>query len=157
MSGALSGRNISLQRLDGYDFRNDSTAWVSEEYSTYLYGNETIRMMQEYVDDDDSDPFFILFSSQAAHTPYDAPQEFLDRYDGMNDTNRQELAAVITVLDDTLGEIVQYLQSDESGYLWNNTLLIVTSDNGADHAYGLWTHQQLQSFLVSLSDEWLIS
>ena len=127
--------NISLQEIGGFDFRNGTEAVVIEEYSTYLYGNETLRIMEEHVknvvtDGVDADPFFIMLSSQAAHVPYAAPQEALDQFTDIEDDDRAELAAVISVFDQSLGDIVEYLRSEQSGHLWDEKLLIFTSDNG---------------------------
>ena len=87
--------------------------------------------MEDHVNNEKSNPFFILLSSQSAHVPYAAPSEVIEKFNYIEDENRQQLAAVISVLDDTLGDIVGYLKSEESGYLWSNTMLIVSSDNGA--------------------------
>lgn len=92
--------------------------------------------MQQHVTEQKENPFFILLSSQAAHTPYDAPQEYLDRYSSLNDANRQEMAAVLAVLDETLGDITDYLQSEQGGYLWNNTMVIISADNGGSVTEG---------------------
>jgi len=120
----------SLQRITGFDFRKDSEPWVSDEYSTYLYGAETLILLNEHVALQDPDPMFILMSSQAAHSPYDAPQDIKDQFSYISDGDRQELAAVIYCLDQTVGDIVDYLRSEDSGYLWDDTLVIVSSDNG---------------------------
>ena len=87
--------------------------------------------MQEHVASDTDNPFFIYFASQAAHTPWSAPS-YLEEYFAarIHNPERSRLAAVVTVLDDTVGEIVDYMKSEESGYLWDNTLIIVSSDNG---------------------------
>ena len=111
----------------------DPTNSTYDQYSTYIYGNETIRLLQEHVTSDSDDPFFIYFASQAMHTPYEADQYLIDSFNAtINDTSRRKVAAVMTALDYTVGHIVDYLQSEESGYLWDETLLIVSTDNGGE-------------------------
>lgn len=126
----------SLQQVSGFDFRNGDTASVNEEYSTYLYANETLNLLKDHVSNPHSEPMFILWSSQAAHDPYDAPQDVKDRFSDIEDENRRELAAVIAVLDESLGDIVEYLKSEESGMMWDDTMIIVSTDNGGSVTKG---------------------
>ena len=119
----------------GIDFRNGTAPTMNSEYSTWIYGNETLRLMERKVADDDADPFFIYLPFQAAHIPYAAPQDVVDQFVFMGNAKRSVLAAVLTLLDDTIGQIVDYLQSAESGHLWDDTMLIVSSDNGGNVGY----------------------
>jgi len=123
-------KNDEYVNLEGVDFRRDLAAYTNCAYSSYLYGNESLRVLREHVLRDSDAPFFFYFSSQAVHTPWDAPRSLLDRFPSI-DGARRELAAVTTALDDTVGLIVEFMKSAESGYLWENTLFVVSSDNGA--------------------------
>ena len=130
-------QNKTSHSLSGLDFRSDLETDGNNQYSTYIYGNETLKIMKEHVADNSGDPFFLYFASQAVHTPWSAPQYLLDHFaEKIVDENRQKLAAVTTVLDDTVGLIVEYMKSEESGHLWDNTLIIVSSDNGGDVTFG---------------------
>ena len=121
----------ALWEMSGWDFRDGTTPWITNEYSTYFYGNETIDRMRTKVEEQDPDPFFILLSYQAPHTPYDAPQDILDHFsEKIEDEDRAQLAAVVSVLDQSMADIVDYMKSDESGHIWDDTLVIVSSDNG---------------------------
>ena len=124
-------KNKSDSQLSGLDFRNGTEAVLNDEYSTYIYGNETLRLLRQYVADDTEDPFFLYFASQAVHHPFDAPQHLLDHFEQrIGSGQRAKLAATTVALDDTVGLIVDYLKSAESGHLWDDTLFIVSSDNG---------------------------
>merc|ERR1712176_615478 len=46
--------------------------------------------------------------------------------------HRRFLAGAMSALDDSIGQMVAYLKSAYSGYLWDNTLLIISPDNGGD-------------------------
>ena len=73
-------------------------------------------------------PFFLYFASLAPHAPYQAPQEYLDRYKAIEDDKRAATyAAMITALDDQVGRIVAAL---ERKGMRDNTIIIFTSDNG---------------------------
>lgn len=119
--------------MDGVDFRDELDAYNDTTYSTYLYGNETLRILREHVAEDSDDPFFLYVASQAVHTPWSAPSDIIDSFnETISDPDRRKLAAVTTVLDETVGQIIDYMKSEESGYLWDNTLIIVSSDNGGE-------------------------
>ena len=74
-------KNKSDSVLSGLDFRNGTEAVMDDEYSTYIYGNETLRLLWQYVAEDTEDPFFLYFASQAVHHPFDAPQHLLDHFE----------------------------------------------------------------------------
>ena len=96
-----------------------------------------MRILRDHVNEKSEEPFFLYYSSQAPHTPFDAPQDVIDKFgDTISDTSRQTLAAVMTVFESVVGDIVEYLQSDESGNLWDNTLFIFSTDNGGDVTEG---------------------
>jgi arylsulfatase A-like enzyme len=67
----------------------------------------------------------------APHTPFQAPQEYLDRYKDIADPNRRAYAAMITAMDDQIGKVVQAL--DKRG-LRQNTLIVFHSDNGGNQS-----------------------
>ena len=63
------------------------------------------------------------------HSPLCVPLPYLDRFAFINDNeDRRYVAAMTALMDDVVGDVVTALR--ESG-LWDNTLFIWTSDNGA--------------------------
>jgi arylsulfatase A-like enzyme len=64
---------------------------------------------------------------QRPHTPFQAPQSYVDRYSDVDDMNKRVYYAMIAALDDAIGEIMGQLR--ESG-LEENTLIFFCSDNG---------------------------
>eukprot|EP01084_Bolivina_argentea_P177263 306571_1 len=60
--------NCTDQGVHGYDFRNLTHPIIMNgQYSTYLYGNETIRILNQYDKSDEKHPFFIYLAMQAVH------------------------------------------------------------------------------------------
>lgn len=106
------------------DWQRDGTFLKEEGYYTTLIGNEAVRLIEEQ---DGSKPFFLYFASLAPHSPYEAPQEYKDRYPEITDPIRKTYAAMISALDDQVGRIVATL--DKKG-LRENTLILFASDNG---------------------------
>jgi arylsulfatase B len=72
-------------------------------------------------------PFFLYLAFNAPHTPYQAPQECVDRYKNIEDPTRRTYAAMVTCMDDQIGRVVEALDKKK---LRNNTLIIFQSDNG---------------------------
>lgn len=73
-------------------------------------------------------PFFVWFAPMLPHLPFDAPDEFLDRYRKLDLSQHATFYyANITRFDARVGELVAYL---EAVGLRKNTLLVYLSDNG---------------------------
>lgn len=63
----------------------------------------------------------------APHTPYQAPDEYVDRYSDIADPTRRVYAGMVTCLDDQIGRVVEALKRNG---LRDNTLIVFHSDNG---------------------------
>lgn len=128
---------LSWESVGGRDLRNDTDGdYEDETYSTYLYGNETLRVLDQYAAQkkkapDADKPFFLFLSYQAIHSPLQAPEDVIDIFQHrIVNESRRTLAAMATVVDWSIGEIIDYLKSAESNKLWEDTLVIVSTDNG---------------------------
>lgn len=104
-------------------YRND-TAIKEEGFDNTLFGAEAVRLVNAH---DAKDPFFLYLAFTAPHTPFQAPQEYLDRYPSITDANRKAYAAMISVIDDEVGKLVSAL---ENRGMRDNTLIVFSSDNG---------------------------
>ena len=93
-------------------------------YDTELFGNDAVRLINGY---DQKAPLFLYLAFTAPHTPYQAPQSYLDRYKHIADPGRRAYAAQITAMDDQIGRVLAAL--DKSG-MRDNALIIFHSDNG---------------------------
>lgn len=104
-------------------FRNNKP--VKEEgYTTQLIGADAVKYIQEQ---DAKKPFYLYLTFNAPHTPYQAPQEYIDRYKDIQEPTRRTYAGMVTCLDDEIGKVVAAL--DQKG-LRDNTLILFHSDNG---------------------------
>ena len=68
----------------------------------------------------------------APHTPFQAPQDYLDRYKQVADPQRRAYSAMITAMDDQIGEVVQAL---EKRGMRDNTIIVFHSDNGGTRSH----------------------
>lgn len=104
-------------------FRNNKP--VKEKgYTTQLLGADAVKYINEQ---SSAQPFYLYLTFNAPHTPYQAPQEYLDRYQQIEDPTRRTYAAMIACLDDEIGKVIAAL--DKKG-LRDNTLILFHSDNG---------------------------
>lgn len=91
-----------------------------EGYLTYVLADKAT----EFIEREKEGPFFLYWSPNAVHTPMQAPEEDLARYEGHQ---RQELAAMTWAMDKAIGTIIEKLKQEE---LYENTLVFFFSDNG---------------------------
>jgi arylsulfatase A-like enzyme len=106
------------------DWYRDNKPLREKGYSTTLFGNEAVKLIDAH---DTAKPLFLYLTFNAPHTPYQAPQEYLDRYQSIADPSRREYAAMITAMDDQIGRVVAALDRRK---MRDNTLIVFQSDNG---------------------------
>lgn len=104
-------------------YRNDD-ALKEEGFDNSLFGAEAVRIINSH---DVKDPLFLYLAFTAPHTPFQAPQQYLDRYPSISDPNRKAYAAMVSVIDDEVGKVVAAL---EKKGMRKNTLIVFSSDNG---------------------------
>ena len=101
--------------------RNNNTAEF-DEYLTRALSRDAVNFVTK-----SKEPFCLYLSYNAPHTPLEAPQETISRYQHIEDWNRRVYAAMIDEMDQGIGTIVDALEV--AGKL-DNTLIIFLSDNG---------------------------
>lgn len=106
------------------DWQRNNKAVREEGYNTQLMGADTVRRIAAH---DTSRPLFLYLAFTAAHTPYQAPKEYLDRYQNIQDETRRTYAAMITCMDDEIGKVLAALEEKN---MRGNTLIVFHSDNG---------------------------
>lgn len=106
------------------DWYRDNTLLEEEGYDTELFGAEAVRLIGGH---DPKTPLFLYLAFTAPHTPFQAPQRYLDMYAGIEDPSRRAYAAMITAMDDQIGKVVEALGARG---MRENTLIMFHSDNG---------------------------
>jgi len=107
-----------------------------------------MREVEGFIDNNADNPFFLYYATPIPHVPLQADSKWLTYYQEKlgkedpylgdrgyfpNQTPRAAYAAMISYLDEQVGQIVRQLK--EKG-IYENTLIIFTSDNGASYAGG---------------------
>jgi arylsulfatase A-like enzyme len=104
-------------------YRNNNRV-VEDGYSTTLLGDAAVKLINEH---NPAKPLFLYLAFNAAHTPYQSTQEYLDRYKNIADPARRAYAASITAMDVQIGRVVEALDRKK---MRDNTLIVFISDNG---------------------------
>lgn len=94
-----------------------------ERYLTDAITKESIKFMGSQEDE----PFFLLASYNAPHSPFQATQEYYDKYADVQDPLRRTYYAMIEHMDAGIGELLDYLETSGKS---DNTLVFFISDNG---------------------------
>ncbi|MCL4115880.1 UNVERIFIED_CONTAM: hypothetical protein GTU68_014916 [Idotea baltica] len=92
------------------------------KYLTEALADETISFLEK----SKSDPFFVVLSFNAVHTPMEAKEEDLKRFPNLSG-KRQQLAAMTLSMDNAIGDVLSKLKDLD---IDSNTLVIYTNDNG---------------------------
>ena len=74
------------------------------------------------------EPFFFYCAYRAPHVPLDAPPKYLKRFGGKMPERRRQALAMISAMDDGVGQIMDTLREYD---LEENTLIFFIGDNGA--------------------------
>jgi arylsulfatase A-like enzyme len=121
-NGALDYWNH--KRDGGLDWHRNDRALEEEGYTTNLIGQEAARLIREH---DGTKPLFLYVPFNAPHSPLQAPEEYLAKYEDIKERKRKTYAAMVNCVDDAVGRIVATLK--EKG-MEKDTLIIFSSDNG---------------------------
>jgi arylsulfatase A-like enzyme len=100
-----------------------------KEYLTDAFAREAVS----FVDRQKGKPFFLYLAFNAVHTPMDATDERLRKFEGIADKQRRTYAAMASAMDDSIGKVIEKLRS--SG-LEEKTLIFFFSDNGGPTMVG---------------------
>ncbi len=94
-----------------------------ERYLTFAFRDKAI----DFIEKNKDDPFFLYCTFSAPHVPFQAPVEYYCMYEDIDDDNKRVYYAMISALDDAVGDIHQKIK--DLG-LEENTLIFFLSDNG---------------------------
>lgn len=106
--------------------RNDQQAPPSDDHWTEIKINEAINWLTSR---DHDQPFFLNLWFDVPHTPYEpAPEPHLSKYKAMGvEGDQLYFRSMVSHLDAQIGRLIRWLKQEG---LYDNTLIIFTSDNG---------------------------
>ena len=103
-------------------WHNETEVWDNGRYLTEVITEKSV----EFIKDKHDEPFFLYTAYNAPHYPMHAPKKYLDRYPDLP-PDKRIMAAMISAVDDGVGEIVQELKRTGQ---YENTAIFFSSDNG---------------------------
>ena len=106
------------------DWYRNNQPLKEKGYVTTLLGQDAVRLIRQH---DPKKPLFMYLAFTAPHTPYQAPQDYLDRYKQVADPSRRAYSAMVSAMDDQIGNLVHAL---EARGMRDNTIIVFHSDNG---------------------------
>ncbi|OEU20326.1 putative N-acetylgalactosamine-4-sulfatase [Fragilariopsis cylindrus CCMP1102] len=141
----------------GVDLHYDSTPNCGEgcskvvnergNYSTHVFTREAINkeirsssssssFLLSSPTPDTSAPLFLYLAYQAVHCPNEVPEKYIKPYKNRTDWThqRKNYAGMLSAADEGIGNVITALQQYPT--LWNNTVIIFTTDNGGPTTVG---------------------
>jgi arylsulfatase A-like enzyme len=92
-------------------------------YLTDALGREAVA----FIDRAKANPFFLYLAFNAVHTPLQADEARLKKFESITNTQRRTYAGMMSALDDSVGAVIAKLKAEN---LTENTLVFFISDNG---------------------------
>ena len=137
----------------GKDFQRNGESIDEQGYETFMLVDEATRWLEQR---DREKPFFIYMPFLAPHSPLDAPPEFQQKYQDLEDTRgpsrspadrisqmarksgiaksqRKMYAAVVDAMDHAIGQLMRELERAGEA---DNTIVLFMSDNGGQPIFG---------------------
>ncbi|MBR5112076.1 MAG: sulfatase-like hydrolase/transferase, partial [Clostridia bacterium] len=111
-------------------WENETEVYDNGEYMTERITQKSIEFIQRNEDR----PFFLYVAYNAPHYPMHAPEKYMKRFEHLP-KDRQLMAAMISAVDDGVGEIRAEL---ERRGLLENTIIYFQSDNGPSRESRNW-------------------
>ena len=145
--GFLSGgHNYFMNQLTIENLENVKSKWAwyrtklkenhktleFEDYKTDYLTDELSEAALRFIDKQakSDQAFFLFLAYNAPHTPMHATEKYLSRFPEIQDTKRKTYAAMVSAVDDGVGNVLRVLKDNG---IEENTLIVFLSDNGGAH------------------------
>lgn len=113
-------------------WENEREIYDNGEYFTDLVTRKAVERIR--VCGQKEEPFFLFVGYNAPHYPMHAPRKYMDRFAHLP-WDRQVMAAMISAVDDGVGDIVDELKRQG---IYENTCIFYQSDNGPSRESRNW-------------------
>jgi len=102
-----------------------------EDYEEFKFMKVVVGLVQDHAAAAavTSQPLFLTYAPHLVHEPLQVPTVYLQRFSSVikDNSNRLWYSAMVAMLDDVVGNVTSALKATG---MWDNTLLLFTSDNG---------------------------
>lgn len=124
-------------------WEDDREIWDNGKYFTEAVTDKAVQYIRDATKQDE--PFVLYVAYNAPHYPMHAPQKYMDRFAHLP-WDKQVLAAMISAVDDGVGEIVNEL---ERHGVRDNTCIFFMGDNGPSRESRNWLDGTLDHYYGS--------
>ncbi|MBK1882587.1 sulfatase-like hydrolase/transferase [Luteolibacter pohnpeiensis] len=119
---------FTFEREGEVDWHHNEESIRPEGYSTTVIGDAAVNFIGKAATDEK--PFLCYVPFNAPHSPFEAPESYLEKYSQIKDVKKRTYYAMITAMDDQVGRI---LDSIKQAGIEKNTVVWFFSDNGGVH------------------------
>ena len=109
---------------DLWDFDHPAKGMNGTIYEEQMFAEHVRAVIEAH---DPKTPLFLYYAPHIAHTPLQVPPDYEKKFDFIDDETRRIYHAMVNYLDDVIGNVTSLL---EKKGMWNNTLMVVSADNG---------------------------
>lgn len=120
-------KNSGQPGVANFNFKGESIPMAAGTTNMY-HLDACSKAATTFIEMHKDKPFFFYLAYRAPHVPLDATQKYLDRFPGKMPERRRQALAMLSAVDDGVGEIIKTL---EKNGLAENTVIFIIGDNGA--------------------------
>ncbi|WP_432798634.1 sulfatase [Poriferisphaera sp. WC338] len=121
--GFLSGGHPYAVNARRSKLMHNNKSANTDQYLTDELGDQAAN----FINQNKTNPFYLMLSFNAPHTPMQATNEDLARFKHIEDESRRTYAAMVYSMDRAIGNVLQSLNKNN---LTQNTMIIFLSDHG---------------------------
>ena len=120
--------------VNGPEFKEEIMEWGPRRPSDEYLTDRLTRRASEFMQQHQSEPFFLYLAYNAPHSPYQVDKKYDAQFASLTNERDRIYAGMVASLDENIGRVMQKLKELD---LEKNTLVIFISDNGpADRSDG---------------------
>ena len=103
-------------------------------YSTHLFTQKAVALISNHAANHARAPLFLYLALQDPHEPLEVPLSYTAPFvSTIKDIRRRTYAGMVAAVDESIGNVTTALRTHD---MWTNSVLVVSSDNGAWVGYG---------------------
>ena len=116
--------------VDLWDTDSPARVLNGTGYEERLFLERVVQIIENH---NKSTPLFLFYALHLVHYPLEVPKYVAEKFKFINNHDRQYYSAMVMYMDGVVGSVVRALKKHS---LWDNLLLVTSSDNGGPLTHG---------------------